>query len=396
MIGRIINNLKERRERILSGEVNCIPSLFTRFRDDFVGVEQGKYYLISGQTKSAKTQITTNLFVYNPLFYAYNNPDKIHLKIFYFPLEESIESITLRFMSHILAKLSKDSIRISPLDLKSTNETKPVSKEVLDLLETEEYQKILKFYEETVMFFEDRGATGIYKQIKSYAEKNGVIHKKKITITNKETGDSEIREVFDYYEPYDPKEYVIIVVDHISLLNTESGMDLRECINRLSEYMIMFRNRYNYIPVIVQQQGTETGNLDAFKNNKIRPTPAGLSDSKYTSKDASMMLGITNPYSHELDSYLGYDIRKFKDSIRFLEVVLNREGQSNGIIALYFDGKTCTFKELPPPNDKEELEKVYKYLDGIRGKSGKTFLWFNKLIKNGTTNKKKRSTELQS
>lgn len=124
---------------------------------------------------------------------------------------------------------------------------------------------------------------------------------------------------------------------------------------------------------------------------------SGLSDSKYTAKDCSMMLGITNPYSHELDNYLGYDIRKFKDSIRFLEVVLNREGQSNGIIALYFDGKTCTFRELPPPNDREALEKVYKYLDNIRGKSNKIFLWFNKLkLFNGTTNKTKRSTKLQS
>ena len=142
----------------------------------------------------------------------------------------------------------------------------------------------------------------------------------------------------------------------------------------------------------------ETGHLEAFKNNKIRPTMSGLSDSKYTAKDCSMMLGITNPYSHELTTYLGYDITKFKDSIRFLEVVLNREGQSNGIIALYFDGKTCTFRELPPPTDKEALEKVYKYLDNIRGKTNKVFMWFNKLkFKiNGTTNKKKRSTELQS
>ena len=141
----------------------------------------------------------------------------------------------------------------------------------------------------------------------------------------------------------------------------------------------------------------ETGNLEAFKNNKIRPTMSGLSDSKYTAKDCSMMLGITNPYSHELDNYLGYDIRKFKDSIRFLEVVLNREGQSNGIIALYFDGKTCTFRELPPPNDREALEKVYKYLESVRGKSNKIFLWFNKLkLFNGTTNKTKRSTKLQS
>lgn len=378
MIDRIINNLKTRRERVLNGEVNCIPSSFTRFRDDFVGVEQGKYFLVSGQTKAAKTQIATSMFLYNPLFYAYENPDKVHLKIFYFPLEESAENITLRFMSHLLNKYSN--YRISPLDLKSTNENKVVPLEALELLETEKYQNILKFYNDTVMFFEDRNPTGIKKQIQSYAKKNGVVHTKKLTIVNKETGNSEEREVFDYYEPHDPKEYVIIFIDHISLITPESGMDLRESINRLSETMIMFRNGYNYTPVVIQQQGTETGNLEAFKNSKIRPTMSGLSDSKYTAKDCSMMLGITNPYSHELDNYLGYDIRKFKDSIRFLEVVLNREGQSNGIIALYFDGKTCTFRELPPPNNREELEKVYKYLDTIRG-SNKIFMFFNKLFK---------------
>ena len=57
MIDRIINTLKERRERILNGEVNCIPSSFTRFRDDFVGVEQGKYYLISAGTKAGSILI---------------------------------------------------------------------------------------------------------------------------------------------------------------------------------------------------------------------------------------------------------------------------------------------------------------------------------------------------
>ena len=144
MIDRIINNLKERRERILNGEVNCIPSSFTRFREDFVGIEQGKYFLVSGQTKAAKTQIATNMFMYNPLFYAYENPDKIHLKIFYFPLEESVENITLRFMSHLLAKYSD--YRISPLDLKSTNENKVVPLEALELLESERYQNILNFY----------------------------------------------------------------------------------------------------------------------------------------------------------------------------------------------------------------------------------------------------------
>ena len=37
---------------------------------------------------------------------------------------------------------------------------------------------------------------------------------------------------------------------------------------------------------------------------------AGLSDSKYTGKDCSMMIGITNPFAFELPSYLGLTNKK--------------------------------------------------------------------------------------
>lgn len=52
LIERVITQLKERRERVLNGEVNCIPSTFNRFREDFVGIEQGRYYLISAHQKA--------------------------------------------------------------------------------------------------------------------------------------------------------------------------------------------------------------------------------------------------------------------------------------------------------------------------------------------------------
>jgi hypothetical protein len=58
---------------------------------------------------------------------------------------------------------------------------------------------------------------------------------------------------------------------------------------------------------------------------------------------------------------------------------VNRDGEMGGIIALYFDGATCTFKELPPPEDKAALEEVYKYLNGLRQKENRLFFIFNKL-----------------
>ena len=378
LIDRVLNTLEDRRKRVLEGDINCIPSPFRRLSNSFPGIEQDKYYLISGSPKSAKTQVTNYLFVYTTILYAYEHPEQLRVKIFYFPLEETPENITLRFMSYLLYTLSGKQIRISPMDLKSTNADKVLDEEVLNILKSNEYQKILKFYEDNVLFISERNPTGLYKTIKDYAEKNGTIHRKKVKITNKETGDTKEVETFDYYEPADKKEYVIVITDHVSLLNQERGMNLRETINKYSEYMMIIRNNYHYIPVCVQQQSTETTNLEAFKNNKIRPTLAGLSDSKYTSKDCSIMFGITNPFAFELPEYLGYDISKLRGHARFLEIVLNREGESNDITPLYFDGATNYFAELPPPKDLVSMQKVYDLIAKLKAPSNKVFITFSK------------------
>ena len=254
LIDRILETLDNRRKKILEGDINCIPSPFRRLSNSFPGIEQDKYYLVSGSPKSAKTQITNYLFVYTPILYAYEHPEQLRVKIFYFPLEETPENITLRFMSYLLYTLSGKQIRISPTDLKSTNADKVLDEEILNILKSDEYQKILKFYEDNVLFMSARNPTGIYKTVKDYADKNGIIHRKKVKITNKETGNTEEIEAFDYYEPHDKKEYVIVITDNVSLLNQEKGMNIRETINKYSEYMMIARNNYHYIPVCVQQQ----------------------------------------------------------------------------------------------------------------------------------------------
>ena len=76
-----------------------------------------------------------------------------------------------------------------------------------------------------------------------------------------------------------------------------------------------------------------------------------------------MMLGITNPFAFEVPRYPsnsnGYDITQLRGYARFLEVVLNREGESNGLLGLYFDGATNFFTPLPPSTDTVSLQKVY-------------------------------------
>lgn len=120
---------------------------------------------------------------------------------------------------------------------------------------------------------------------------------------------------------------------------------------------------------MVAQQNSETISLEAFKANKIRPTLAGIADSKNVGKDCSVMLGITNPFAFELPDYLKYDITKLRGYARFLEVVLNREGESNGVLAMYFDGATNYFAPLPAASDINNLQKVYNLIKGLNSSS---------------------------
>lgn len=366
LIDRTLKHLKARREKVLNGGVNCIPSPFKKFRKDFVGIEQKKYYLITAHEKSGKTQMFSYLFLYTALDYAYMHPDRIRLKVFYYPLEEDEQSIVLRYMSYLLFTLSGKRIRISPADLESTNEEHVLPENILTLLQTEEYKRRFEFFEQCVQFMDSTNPSGVWFDLNAYADSHGKSIMVDEEYTNRDTGEIKKRKKFDHYEPDDPDEYVLIAIDHVSLLSQERGKNLRETINKLSEYMVQLRNKFGYTPIVIQQQSTETADLEAFKANKIRPTTAGLSDSKYTARDCNTMIGIVNPFKFEIPTYLRYNIERFQDNIRFIEVVIQRGGIAKGIAALFFDGATCYFNQLPDYNELSKINKYYAYLANIR------------------------------
>ena len=95
LIERVIKGLEERRNNIINGNINSIPSPFKRFSNDFVGIEQGQYVVVTAPTKGSKSQFTNFMYVFTPILYAYNNPDKVDLKIIYFTLEENADRIVV-------------------------------------------------------------------------------------------------------------------------------------------------------------------------------------------------------------------------------------------------------------------------------------------------------------
>ncbi len=193
--------------------------------------------------------------------------------------------------------------------------------------------------------------------MKNYALQNGKQSKKKILIDGVENI------VDDSYEANNPEEYVMCIVDHASLLSPEKGGTIAQAISDLSSrYFIILKNKYKYIPILIQQQASSQESLDNFKHNRTRPTLDGLAENKTTQRDATLILGLYSPFRHEIPEYQGYNIRQFKDNIRFLEILGGRQGGAGTICPLYFNGAVNYFKELPKANDTIEINKTYEII----------------------------------
>lgn len=281
-ISKVIDNLEERRQNVLNGGTNCIPLPFARFRSEIPGIEQGQYVILSANQKVGKTNIANYIYLFSVLDYAFANPDKCSVHIIYFALEEAVQKIIERYLSHLLFQL--DGIRMSPTDLRSTSTDFPIPEDVLEKLRSSEYQERIRFFEQCVQFeTEDTNPTGIYRVCEKYAKAVGKYKSKKIISNGLE---KKTVEVFDSYVQNDPNHYKIVIIDHIGLVDKEKGFRTKDAVDKMSEYCVKYlRNRYNYTCVVIQQQAADAEGLEAIKQKQMVPTASNLADSKYTARD---------------------------------------------------------------------------------------------------------------
>lgn len=385
---RALEQLWVRRERIVQGKINCVPLSFPRLRRWVPGIEKKKYTLITANQKVGKSKFCDYLAVYEPFFYAITYPDKLRLKVLYFTLEMSKTDKFYEFLCHLLFRLDK--IRISVTDLKSTSASNPIPKEILELLSSEKYQYYINKFKETVTYIDSiRNPTGINKYCREFALNRGKFH----FTTSKwrdEQGLEIEREVVDFYEPNDPEEYILIILDNYSNLSLESGMNKMQNIEKMSKYFITQRDQFDFSIIAIQHQAQAQEGIENQKLNKMMPSSDGLADCKTTTRDINMVLGLYSPFKYGLREYEGYDITKFKNNIRFLQVVEDRDNGAGGqICPLFFDGATSTFTELPLPNDKEGIDKCLNYIETSIRKSTYTFL--NVTVRKNLIRKYKRN-----
>jgi hypothetical protein len=191
----------------------------------------------------------------------------------------------------------------------------------------------------------------INKYLVEKAAKHGQIVEKNI---NKDPNGAPIMR-FDKYIPNNPKRYWIIIIDHISLMLEERGFTTKQNIDKMSQYLVQIRNNFNATPVVIQQLAFDSENDERHKSGRLTPTVKDFGDSKYTTRDANVIMTLFNPAQYQLDRFQGYNVSNLGNSYRNLEILLNRDGEPNINLGLNFIGPAGTFRELPKASEMNSV-----------------------------------------
>lgn len=356
-----IKSYEDNKKLIDSGNFKYIPFYnFDRLQKHVPGIVPGLLYKITSHMGVGKTQLAKFLFVYQTMLFAIKN--NINFKIIYFALEESREEFLDSLFIHLTRRINKIHINryaltgfsATSLTKSELDEVKKVEKAMINL--TNNIEIVDNLYK----------PTDIFNKCKEYAKKWGTF------IQN--TGGEDIK-----YIPNDPNQIVLVVTDHISLLEPEFNPETKKYLdsfNTIAKWHTHYARRkiakeWNWAVLNVQQQ-----TLDSAKEqynykgtsiiDKVIPSLEGLANNKEVGRDDYVNIALFSPAMYNIDKFRGYDIMNntatsFEDRFRTIHLIKNRFGSVNKVLPLYFDGRYTYFKELPLPTDSG-MAYFYKLL----------------------------------
>lgn len=359
-----------------SGYYNCIPFMgMERLEMYLPGIEQSTYYLLAAASGVGKSKLARYLFIHNPIVFLENNPDSgIELDILYFSLEESKEKIILAEISKYL--YSKYNLVISIKQLASVGRYNVISSEDLAKVKLAEAH-VRKFLDRVTIYDNVRNATGIYKTVRNFAMTVGTYYDKDgKPLTPEEVvqvtgGIGETYKKVAGYKLHNPKHYVIVMTDHLGLLQPESGETLWQTMGKMSSnYNLHFRDKFGFIPVVIQQLAADKERVESnFQGktieDKLEPTLDSLGDNKTIARDVNVALGLFDPARYKIDNHNGYDITRLKDRYRSMNIMKSRDGIANKKLPLFFNGAVDFFKEMPRTDNIDGMNRVFAYVNQL-------------------------------
>lgn len=294
------------------------------------GIQPSRYYLIGAASSAGKSALV--LFI---MYHMLRNMKKDEPVYFlYFSLELGADVLLAKLMGLYCAE--EFGVYLTLNDIMSFEST--LSDDNYEYLK--EARKWLDSISEHIVIL-DKGlsASTLYKETMPFVEKFGTIEE----IDGRKQ-----------YIPNNPKQKLIGIVDHMSLVHATEGRKLKEEMDLVSSYMVTLKRRFMISWFVLMQQNREASSMDRRKMDLMEPGLSDLKDSSSMAQDADCVVQIFYPFREKLSTYRDYRIlgdTGFKSNFRSLVISKNRYGIANQVIGCAFYGATGWWLNLPPGKD---------------------------------------------
>lgn len=328
----------------IDGKNSGIPMGFVRL-SKYVGIRKRIMTTVLGATGTGKSAIVHNAYILQPFDFIRKTPNlNVKMKVMLFSMERSKIYILAKWLSREI--FLSQGILIPLQKLLGWWDTK-LTKDEHDLVLT--YRDYMGELEQFCDIIEGaQNPTGIYKYVKKYATDNGRFE--------------EVDEFSKVYIPNNPNEIVIPIVDHYGLTKTEKAMSKKEAIDKLSEYLQIFRDSYGYSPVGVSQINRELGSaMNRKLSDTLEPTIDHIKESGAPGEASDVVISLFQPSKYKTED-VAYRADKFinpetgGDFFRSLKILKNSYSESDIHCGMAFMGVTGIFKELNKPNDMQDFD----------------------------------------
>jgi hypothetical protein len=317
------------------------------------GVQKGRVYTIAAPSKAGKSTLVDYAFIVQPYLESLETGKKIDWIYFSFEMSRidkefdfaayflyhdyGIETVILpegvkREGSSVI-QLSSNYLRGRMLD--DNDKVILVNKDIEEKLIQVYENRIVPLFgaynedgeqiQEGVMtFIEERdNPTGLYKYLKAKAEREGKFIKKKWKGGERIIG----------YKPNNSEKYVIIVTDHLRKLVLERGFQMKQNVDKFSEYSVILKNlcNYTFVHIIHLNRSLSDERRIAAAGDLLYPNSDDIKDTGNLSEDSDYVLTMFNPNDerYRLTHHFGLQIRDKKGAeiypgIRTIHLVESR------------------------------------------------------------------------
>lgn len=335
----------------IDGKNSGIPMGFHRL-NKYVGIRKRIMTTVLGATGTGKSALVHNAYILQPFDFIRKNPKlNVKMKAILFSMERSKIYILAKWLSREIFLSQGILIPLQKLlgwwDIKLTKDEHDLVLLYKDYMgELEEFCDIIE---------SAQNPTGIYKYVKKYATEHGKFEK--------------IDEFTTVYIPDDPNEIVIPIVDHYGLTKVEKTMSKKEAIDKLSEYLQIFRDSYGYSPVGVSQINRELGSaMNRKLSDTLEPTIDHIKESGAPGEASDVVISLFQPSKYKTEDSQ-YRVDRFinpntgGDFFRALKILKNSYSESDIKCGMAFMGVTGLFSELPSPKDMNDFdfENLFNY-----------------------------------